>query len=119
MIKVTIFPSRLQSFDLRILLVIVTLVVLYPTLVHSLPSPSPSQQSLNGLYTPTNADGFFEQGRQQLEQEINHLNHPKTNTNNLLTIQEDVSSHKQILEQQQWLWDLLDSQNNLPPQEKD
>ncbi|MGK7895119.1 MAG: hypothetical protein AB4372_16225 [Xenococcus sp. (in: cyanobacteria)] len=35
------------------------------------------QQSLNGLFTPTAADRFFEEGRRNLEREAEILTHPE------------------------------------------
>lgn len=80
-------------------------------LAQSLPSSSRLQQSINGLYTPTNSERFFEQGRKQLEEEIKRLNQPQTDTEDLLNIDQDVLKQKQLLEKQQWLLDSQESQN--------
>ena len=36
-----------------------------------------SQSVLNGLFTPTAADRFFEEGRRNMEREVEILNHPE------------------------------------------
>ncbi|MGK7953476.1 MAG: hypothetical protein AB4368_33010 [Xenococcaceae cyanobacterium] len=39
--------------------------------------PNLNQSSVNGLFTPTSADRFFEEGRRKFEREIEILTHPE------------------------------------------
>jgi hypothetical protein len=106
-------------FSLSVLLITIALIVLYPSSVHSWPVPLETSSVRNGLYTPTNSQRFFEQGRVNFEREIKRFQEDKNTTSNLLTIDEEIISQKQILSQQQWLLDLIQEQNNLPRPEKE
>ena len=63
-----------QALAIAIFLVIVSAV---GTAKAQNTRPNVNQSSLNGLFTPTSADRFFKQGREQMEREIEILANPE------------------------------------------
>jgi hypothetical protein len=61
--------------------------------------PAQLQQVLNGLVAPTSSQQYFEQGQQQLEQEIQHLRKQEEYpSESILHISEELLRQKPILQ---------------------
>ena len=51
---------------------------------------------MNGLHSPTSAERFFQQGREELEKEIERLNQPKEEETEILKIDPELLEQNSI-----------------------
>lgn len=62
--------------------------------------------AINSLVSPTSSERFFEEGRQQLEQELRHLHQePNEQTSDLLMVDPDIFQQQQDLQQEQYCFE--------------
>jgi len=76
------------------------------------------QNALNGLFSPTSAERYFNQGRRQFELEIRHLQQDSgTEDSSILKVDPVIFQHPQNLQQleQKLLDDLNSPQNRTLP----